>query len=169
MNEPVLLATHFFGKGNGSSVCFGKDKGCPFHGPEHAKAALKYHTYVIVRARTPEDEDSIKLAELPYSVIFAIGDLEEDDDWAFEGYPMPYDITVKCDKENSDPKQIYKTTPSPLRKPVSEGEMAILAEKMETRTPEQYVAERKAKSLEKAKSLVDAQDVPEFDEADIPM
>ena len=32
LTEAEPIATHFFGKGQKASVCYGEHKGCPFHG-----------------------------------------------------------------------------------------------------------------------------------------
>lgn len=139
------LATHFFGKGVPSSVCYGELSGCPFHGTD--KASVKYMTYVIDRI-----DGKVKMAEIPWSVVSAIGDLEQDEDFGFKDFPMPYDIKVTADKENTDPKQIYKTLGSPKVVPLTVEEDNALIAKTSKMTIESYVESRKQKQLEKHKA-----------------
>ena len=155
LTKPIALATHFFGKGQGSHVCYGEDKGCPFHGPNapkddkgnEKKPSVKFITYVVDRS----DGNKIKLGELPYSVLSIVADLEENEDWKFDGYPMPYDITVTYDKDNTDPKQIYKTLGSPTRSEIPEEVTNALMERITANSPAQFVQKRKDNELEKQK------------------
>ncbi len=118
-----VLATHFFGKGQKASTCYGEDKGCPYHGKnapkdvegKEKKPSIKFTCYVLNKRAEPV----IQLADLPYSVIKAVGDLQENIDYAFDGQPMPYDITVKFNKESNSPNDMYKVIPSPKREPIS--------------------------------------------------
>lgn len=148
----VALATHFFGAGQPSHICYGMHKGCMFHGAtaprddkgNEKKPSLKYTTYILDRT-----DGKVKLAELPWSVVSVVGDLEVDEDYGFSGYPMPYDVKVKYDKENKDPKAMYKTIAVPLRVPIAPEELTQFEEKMKKMTPEAYVNKRKEKQLEK--------------------
>lgn len=154
LTKPVAIATHFFGPGQPSVVCVGVDKGCPFHGPEAPKddkgnekrPSVKFMAYVVDRS-----DGKVKLGELPWSVIGRVADFEEDEEFQFDGYPMPYDIKIKVDKENKDPKSIYKAEASPKMEPISAEEGVELSDKISKTTPEQYVQKRKDKQLEKFK------------------
>jgi hypothetical protein len=157
LTDPAPIATHFLGKGQGAYVCFGKDKGCPFHKDTDKAPSLKFMVYLVDRS-----DGKVKLGELPYSVIAKVADYEEDEDYAFEAYPMPYDIKVTFDKENSDPKQIYKVLASPKKADLKEEETTALSESMEKLTPADYVEKRKAKALAKFKEGSDS-DYPEND------
>lgn len=142
LTKPVALATHFFGAGQKSCTCFGKDRGCPFHTEKDKDPSVKFVTYLINRA-----DGKITLGEIPWSVLNLIGDWEKDEDYSFDGYPMPYNIKVIVDKENADPKQIYKALPSPKRGDLTPEEQAELATLLEKQTPEQYVQKRKDAAL----------------------
>lgn len=141
------LATHFFGKGMKAKVCYGTDKGCPFHGAKapqddkgnEKKPSVKFICYVLDRR-----DGKIKLAELPYSVIKVVTDLQEDSDYAFEDFPAPYDLKVTFDKEAS-PADMYKTLPSPKIEPLTAEQADELEEKMKKITPSAYVEKRKEK------------------------
>lgn len=146
LTEPLAMATHFFGKGVPGSVCYGKDKGCPFESARYDSPTVKFQCYLIDRS-----DGKVKIGELPWSVISVLADLEEDNDWSFVGYPMPYDIKVKVDKENADPKQIYKTLGVPRREALTTEEENEFSRKASVQTVEQYIALRKEKQIEKHK------------------
>lgn len=55
------------------------------------QGTAKFLTFVLDRK-----DNSIKLAKLPYSVGNAIAEYEEDDEYQFDGYPMPYDLNLKA-------------------------------------------------------------------------
>lgn len=141
------LATHFFGKGIKAKVCYGVEKGCPFHGKGaprddkdgEKKPSVKFVCYVLDRR-----DGKIKLAELPYSVIKVVTDLQEDSDYSFEDFPAPYDLKVTFDKEAS-PADMYKTLPSPKIEPLTAEQADVLEEKLKKITPNAYVEKRKEK------------------------
>ena len=157
LSEPVAMATHFFGKGKRPAICYGEGKGCPFHGINPNAPAdkddkyfenptVKFQTYLLDRSDNKE-----KLGEIPYSVLSVLADLQKDEDWTFESYPMPYDITVTYDKENKDPKQIYKTIGSPKREAVSTEVENDLLENLKRMPVASYVQTRKEKQMEEHK------------------
>lgn len=146
---PVILATHFFGKGNPSTICVGIDEGCKFHGegaPKDEKTgnpkspSLKLITYVIDR-----EDSRVKLAELPLSIRYSLQDLQNTEGFDFADFPMPYDVQVMSDPDNKDPKAKYRTTGIPKMVPLTPEEQSELDEVLKKITPEEYVEKRKAK------------------------
>lgn len=144
--KPKVVATHFFGKGNPSVVCVGIDEGCIYHKDDDKKPSIKLATYVLDR----EDENKVKMAELPLSISYSINDLQEDVDYAFSEFPMPYDVKVKYDPDNADPKMIYRLQPSPKQEALTKQENTALDEAMSKMTPEQYVEKKKQRQKEKS-------------------
>lgn len=140
LNKPKVLATHFFGKGNPAVVCVGIDEGCTFHGEGADRPSIKLATYVLNRA-----DGKVTMAELPLSISYALNDLQQDADFAFEDFPMPYDIKVTYDPDNADPKAKYRVVASPKQEPLTKEEEALLKEKMDRQTPEAYVEAKKKK------------------------
>lgn len=140
LNQPAIIATHFFGAGQKAVVCVGVDEGCPHHKGEEKKPSLKLATYIIDRK-----DGEVKLAELPLSVGYAINDLQEDEDFAFDDFPMPYDIKVISDPDNQDPKAKYRVQPSPKKEEMTTEEKEAFDKEMEKITPEAYVEKRKEK------------------------
>ena len=119
--EPI--ATHWIG--DKGVTCVGKDKGCGYHGAnapidkrtgKEVKPSVKFAVYLLDRA---DESNFIHLVFLPWSVVKALDDFAQDDDYKFETLPMPYDISVKFDPDAS-PADMYKVIPSPKREQVSE-------------------------------------------------
>lgn len=139
MAKPKVIAFHFFGKGQKPDVCVGIEEGCPHHGGDKDKATIKLATYVIDRK-----DGRIKLAELPLSISYALNDLQQDPDYAFSEFPMPYDVKITHDPDNKDPKAKYRLVNSPVTG-ISKEEREQFEEEMKKMTPEQYVQKRKDK------------------------
>lgn len=153
LTKPKVLATHFFGRGNPSVICVGKDNGCKFHGDamkdkdgKEAKPSIKLMTYVILR----DDNNSVKLAELPLSISYSLDNLQNDEDFKYNDYPLPFDVKIKYDPNNPDPKAKYQLLPTPQFTPLTDEEQVEFDKKMEFETPEQYIEKRKQKQLEKS-------------------
>lgn len=160
LNRPAnVLATHFFGKGKAAYVCVGLENNCPYHEGEQApkddngnvkKPSLKLVSYVIDRK-----DGKVKLAELPLSIGYAIQDLMNSEDYSFDEFPAPYDITVTYDPDNKDPKAIYRSLPSPKLIPLTEEENASFNEAMSKMSPEAYIEKRKEKAMPSAEATDD--------------
>lgn len=172
LNFPAILATHFIGgKGGTAVICTGIDEGCKYHGEGEKNPSLKLVTYVIDRR-----DGKVKLAELPLSIRYALKDLQSDEDYAFDDFPMPYDVKITSDPDNDDPKAKYRLVGSPNRVVLTTEEEKALEESMSKMTPEQYVEKRKSKSKEVSKSEISVEsasaplDYPEetIDPKDIP-
>lgn len=161
LTQPAPLGMHFFGKGQSSVVCIGMEKGCPFHGltdagkegkidpktnekEEFKKPTVKFMVYLIDR-----QTNKMQLGEMPWSVIKEVGDLELNPDWKFESYPMPYDLRIKVDKENQDPKQVYKVFTIPKIEAITDAEQEELMDKVTKIAPPDFVAKRKEKQKQK--------------------
>lgn len=139
-----VIATHFFGKGQKAHTCYGIEKGCPWHGDKaprtkdggEQKPSIKYTCYVLA-------DGKIQLADLPYSVIKEIGLLQTNEDYSFDSFPMPYDVTVKFNKESGSPNDMYKVIPSPKRIEIPDDIKEQLVVVMSKLTPEQSVEKKK--------------------------
>jgi hypothetical protein len=136
--QPV--AKHFLAEGEPPVTCIGEDMGCEYHGKKApvgrdgkpAKPSVKFVTYVLDRA-----DGLVKQAELAYSVIKSIVTLSEDPDWAFDAFPMAYDVTIKYNKQEA-PAKMYQVVPSPAKDPIPAEVLADLA----TRTSVEDVVEQ---------------------------
>lgn len=140
--QPKVIAFHFFGKGEKPDVCVGIDEGCPHHKETDKKPSIKLATYIIDRK-----DDKVKLAELPLSISYSLNDLQEDSDFAFKDFPMPYDVKITSDPDNTDPKAKYRLVASPKQVELTDEEETALSEALKKMTPEQYVQVRKDKQV----------------------
>jgi len=98
----------------------------------------------------------VKQAKLPYTVVKAIKALMEDEDYAFEGFPMPRLINIKA--KGAGTKEVdYAVTPAPKETSVSEAVIKELATKP---SPEEIVEKLRGKVSQRKN---EAMDIPEGD------
>lgn len=164
--QPKIIAYHFPPQGR-PDTCVGIDEGCPHHGTDAKKPTIRLVTYIIDR-----EDGKVKRAELPLSVSYAINDLQEDSDFAFEDFPMPYDVKITYDPKNPDPKAKYRLVASPKQEPLSQEEELLLSEALKKQTPEQYVEMKKKFQGNKGVSQLNSGNVSseaqDIDPLDIP-
>lgn len=162
--QPKVIAYHFPPEGK-PDVCVGIDEGCKHHGKDAKKPTIRLCTYVIDRT-----DNKVKFAELPLSISYSLNDLQEDEDFAFEGFPMPYDVKITHDPKNPDPKAKYRLVGSPKQEPLTELEKTDLENAMLKMSPEQYVQTRKDKQAGTAPQEAAGIEYPteEIDPKDIP-
>lgn len=142
-----VIATHFFGKGVKASTCYGENKGCPYHGKNAPKdkdgkdkrPSIKYTCYVLDKRSEPK----LELADLPFSVIKAVGELQANEDYQFDEFPMPYDITVKFNPDSLSPNDMYKVIASPKREVISQDIVEQLLELTTKLSPVDSVRKKK--------------------------
>lgn len=111
-------------------------------------------------------EGKIKLARLPYGILENLVALEQDEDWAFEGFPMPYEINIKADGAGT--KEVKYTL---MPKKPTELDKAVLDELAKKTDTDKIVEGMKTKTMEKhkadgtwAKYHADQQDDIQMDE-----
>src|SRR3990167_8346360 len=169
--QPTVIAFHFFGEGQKPDVCVGIDEGCKYHGEgaikdkdgKEKKPSIKLATYIIDRV-----DNKVKLAELPLSISYSLNDLQEDSDFAFEEFPMPYDVKITHDPKNPDPKAKYRLVASPKQEELTEEEMKSFEEAHTKMSPETYVQIRKDKQTSLTKTDGKMPDYPEADPEPVP-
>lgn len=121
LSKGEVIGQHFLGKGTRPSTCYGVTKGCPLHEEnyfgdepkEFPKVSIKYQVYLLDRA-----DGAIKVADLPYTVIKKIAEFQEDEDYKFDTFPMPYDIKVTY-KPNESAGNMYSVIASPKREEIT--------------------------------------------------
>ena len=104
----------------------------------------KYLTYLLDR-----EDNKIKLFKLPFTVFNTISELEEDDDYKFSGFPMPYDIKVKAC--GAGEKTVVYTVLPKKEKALTEAEKGLIADFLgsdNNKTPAEIVVRMKEKQLE---------------------
>lgn len=139
----AAFATFFVAKGQPYAVAYGEEKGDPRKEVEGGMTkSVRYVLYLIDRK-----DGLVKQAELPYTVIRSIGELQKNPDYTFDDLPMPYDIRVTYDKSEI-PANKYKVAAIPKQVPVTPDELAQLEKLMAQETPEQAVENKKQKQIE---------------------
>lgn len=104
------VARHFVD--NKPVVCIGIDEGCPYHDENDKKPSIRYPAYIVSRK-----DNAFYQADLAYSIVKFLRELNKNDEWDFKGFPMEFDITVNYDPDAA-PNDVYKCVPSPRREPV---------------------------------------------------
>lgn len=152
--EPI--ATHFLN--NRGYTCFGKNKGCPFHGDgaikdktgKEIKPSVKFVMYLLDKKNI---DNSIQLAFIPYSVIKQIEALQGNEDYGFNSLPMPYDLAIKYNPSAS-PADMYSTIPSPKREDIAP---EILEELENKKSIKEIVEQIKKNARDSANIITDEQ------------
>lgn len=127
-SEP--LATHYLDNGE-RVLCIGVKKGCQYHGNNAPKdktgkpkrPSVKYLMYVLDRKT-----NRIGMAFMPYTIVKALSDYQNDSAWSFDDLPMPYDIRVKFDPEAA-PAEMYKVMALPGLSDLEPEQLKELSEK----------------------------------------
>lgn len=143
-------------------ICY---TGCGF------KGAIKYLSYVIAYEEDKQEDGtivvhkSLKLMKIPYRIFQYIASLELDEDYKFEGFPMPYDITI--DAKDAGTKEVkYDCKPRPVRDDVPQN----LLDQLKKERPIPTVIESlKKKNMEKhgATGVASTSQVDEADEGGV--
>lgn len=132
-------------------MCF---TGCKF------KGSIKHLAYVLDRK-----DNAIKLFKIPHTIFKWLVSLEANPDWAFEGFPMPYDVVIQA--TNAGTKEVdYLPNARPVKEAVSPETLEQLAKKTKV---EEIIVKLQAKSKEKNAGIVEPDvEGTEVDPADIP-
>lgn len=120
---------------------------------------FKWLCYVLDRK-----DNRVKLMFLPHSIMKAIGDFQQDADYTFTGYPMPYDINVKA--KNAGKKEVeYSVIPAKKATELTEAEMTDITNQ---KPLEQIKEKLRAKEKDEDVKPLEATDVStEPDPADV--
>jgi len=101
----VLTSPEMYFESFKQGICYTE---CGYEG------AAKFMCYVAVTEKDIENNEVevIKQATLPYKIGTTIAEYEDDEDYAFDGFPMPFRMKVKA--KNAGKKEVeYTVTPSP--------------------------------------------------------
>jgi len=133
----VAYATYFIGKGSRPAVAYGFDKGDPRSRDTELKKSIRYIGYVLDKT-----DGKVRQAEFPYSVHKAIGLLQENPDYAFDEIPMPYDIRITYNKEET-PANMYNVQATPNREEISDEITEDLDKKIKDYSPKKVIQKKK--------------------------
>lgn len=112
-------------------------------------------------------DDVIKMARLPYTVVKSIRALQNDPEWDFTEFPFPHPLTVNA--KNAGTKEVeYTSNASPKKVTIP---AAILEELKKKPSPEEMIAKMKEKAVVAPRpAQAEKSDYPteEIDPAEIP-
>jgi len=92
-------------------------------GSYKGQSTFKFLMFVLDRA-----DNLIKPYFMPVMIMENISQLQLDNDWGFDGFPMPYDINIRA--IGAGTKEVkYSVIASPNREPIAEDILAELATK----------------------------------------
>lgn len=83
-----------------------------YRGPE--KASVQAWAWCVVRGQ------GMKIVKFPYSLVKEVQKLMANDEYSFEGFPMPYDLTITATGEGVERR--YALTPARKNTDVTEEE-----------------------------------------------
>ncbi len=135
LTEPILYFQRYVPSIKKYEICY---TDCGYQGDP------KFMCYVFDRT-----DNKVKLARLPFSKGQEIANLENDTDYGFTGFPMPYDITISA--KNAGKKEVEYSAPLP--RPVKALPDEVLAEIKMVKPSEDII--EKQKSDQKAKHVAD--------------
>lgn len=124
-----------------------------YRAKEGEKVDIKGWVWAIIR-----ETGELKIVTLPYSVIKLIQQLKDQEDYAFDEYPMPYDITISNSGVGA---ARYTLTAARKNTPITEQEL----ESLEFKTPIEDIVRRMKEKVSKVeiKKEVKTVDYPEFE------
>lgn len=108
LTEPEPTASHYIAQGTKPAQCT-QDPTCEYCA-KGIKVSYKVILYVLDRK-----DNQVKLAELPWSIYKAIGELANSSEYGFKSLP-PYDLIVIRSGEGKEVR--YQTTPGRDETPV---------------------------------------------------
>ena len=138
MSELEPIAKHF-NKAGYKGVCIGKENcpGCK----EDNKPSIKFLCWVIDRK-----DETLKIAELPYTIVQAVQAYQESPEWTWEGFPMPYDITINA-KNAGTTDVVYTVVGSPNKTAVDPKILEALAKESKPIELKEAIKMKKMKEL----------------------
>jgi hypothetical protein len=103
-------------------TCVGMEHGCRYHEESSPKPGVKFVMWILDRK-----DGKVKLAFMPYTIMKALRDLQNNPDYEFDGPPMPYDITVKATKAGTKEVE-YSVVPARSNTPLTADEVQMFAD-----------------------------------------
>src|SRR3990167_3939290 len=101
LSPSVVLARHQLGIKQ-ASICYGKDEGCIYHGDNDKELRIKWWMWIH-----DLKDDKVKIAEMPYTIVKALGQFQQSEEYGFTDLPVPYIINIKA--ENAGTKEVKYT------------------------------------------------------------
>lgn len=131
LTAPYVYAEHYSPTGY-KGVCIGAESGC-----EGCKEGTKPTPKWLAWA---SEGNETKLAKFGYSIIKQLASFQDNPEYGFDTYPMPWTFTIKKTGEKLDTE--YSVVPSRTNSEVIE---IVIKQLEKKRTPEQIVEAMKEK------------------------
>lgn len=154
LSNPVPIAKYFNRQTSTSYVLEEFNAPDEFQG---AKKSIRYICWLWDR-----DDDSLKIAEFPYTIIKFVNELQKDEDWKFDELPE-YDVVIK--KTGSGLETKYSVVPSPKRDEVSKDVLSDFESESSAEEVAQKMIDKSNKSICESQEAV-FDDVPPPEEPD---
>jgi hypothetical protein len=128
LTEPEIMFENY-----GKGICYHQ---CGFEG------TTKYLARILDRA-----DNKVKMYKIPFGIFKQIATWEADEDLAFSGFPMPYDVKVNA--KNAGSKEVeYTVMASPKQVPVEQETLNFLAKQSPVK---EVIVKMQDKNIEKHK------------------
>ena len=115
LTEYAVYGQHWIQADNRSYVCVGEEKGCRYCKAEIQPAPV-FLMWIVTR-----NDNTLKIAQVTYSIIKQLGELAESEDWGFKALPE-YDMVIS--KAGEKKKTRYTITPCRESEDLTEEEVA---------------------------------------------
>ena len=92
LSPSAVLARHQLGVKQ-SAICYGKDEGCPYHGENEIEIRVKWWMWIHDLR-----DNKVKIAEMPYTIVKALGQFQQSEEYGFQDLPIPYIINITAEK-----------------------------------------------------------------------
>lgn len=153
-------AKQFMGMKNYRTL-YGKEKGDPLRQPDDADAKKPGRIVVPVNEKGQTSKPSIisvvyildrtdnkiKIAELSYSIVKQIAELQKNPDYKFDDLPMPYDLRITYKKEAA-PNEKYRVEVKPGSEDLTPEQVKELELKVSERSTESIAEKQKTRQIE---------------------
>lgn len=127
----------------------------PHQGSYQGRPNFKWLVYAIDRA-----DGQVKLFFMPHTICKVVRDLQKSDDYAFEDFPMPFDVTINA--THAGTKEVeYSVTAARQNKDLTPAELAEVAKKKPIADVHKALKEKEAQKAPEYEA-------PPFDPDEIP-
>ena len=121
VSEFEIIAKHWRNDIKRTAVCYGKEKGCPYHGEKEQRAKIEYLIWLIDRK-----DKKLKIAALPYSVMKKIADWKTSTEYGYDVLPL-FDVVISKKKTGERQMEIeYDAVPSRKDSPLTDEEQEMI-------------------------------------------
>ena len=134
LTMPAVMGQHF-SPGGYKGICIGAEDNCEGC-KEETKATPRWLTWIL-----DYKDNELKLIKFPYKIIKSLGEYQNNEEYAFETFPMPYDINITAENAGTT-DVVYTIIPARNESEVSKEALEALEKEGK---PEDIVEKMKEK------------------------